>query len=266
MKWFPFGKNKQVEASKTLRAGIIDVTDATFDVQVIKRSYKEPVLVDFWAAWCSPCRQLGPRLERMAEMPDTIWVLAKLDTEHNQHTAAKYQIRSIPAVKMFRNGRVVSEFVGAIPDVAIRQFVNDALSAPAPVQGFRGSEDAAKRLQQAVHHLKKGNGFPALALLQDFPASPEAAQAQVLRPLAEFMCDVEDGDGLTGNDAVDDLYQKAVRALAQRQPDQALNHLLAALSMGDNGGQPFLRTVIEGVLALLGEGHPLTRETRAKLS
>ena len=81
MKWFSFGKKKKKSASQV---SVLEVTDQSFQVQVINRSYKMPVLVDFWAAWCGPCRMLGPVLENLAEEPDSPFVLAKLDTEHNQ--------------------------------------------------------------------------------------------------------------------------------------------------------------------------------------
>lgn len=262
MKWFPFGKKKETKAAAHL--AVLEVTDDTFAVQVLKRSYKQPVLVDFWAAWCAPCRQLGPVLERLAEKAEGDWVLAKLDTEQDRRMAAKYQIRSIPAVKMFRNGRVVHEFTGALPETRVRRFVDQALAAPAPMQLFKGSEEPARRLGQIQYQLKKGNGFEAYALLKDFPDDPAAAAAERLRPLAEFLCDIEDGDGLTGVAALDKAYQAAAKALRQRDPARALAHLQTALAAGEAMDANYTTAVIEGLLALLGADHKLARQYRAE--
>ncbi len=262
MRLFSFGKKKSKKKKKKSkkRHAIIDVTDANFQIQVIKRSYKQPVLVDFWASWCLPCRQLGPVLERMAEEPDGAWILAKLNTEHNPYTANKYNIRSIPAVKMFRNGRVINQFTGVIPEPQIRQFIQAGITADAPLQGVKISQDPAKRLQQIRHHLKKGNGFHAYALLKDFPDSPEAAEAARLSPLANFMCDIEDGDGLTGIDTLDEQYQKANKALQRSKPAAALEHLSRALDAGEDIDAVYTNEVIESLLALLGENHKITRQ------
>ena len=111
---------------------VIDVTDADFKRQVIQRSHKTPVLVDFWAAWCGPCQVLGPVLEDLAENPDSEFILAKLDTEHNRRTAQQYQIQSIPAVKMFRNGQVVDDFIGARPGGLVKRFVSKSVEQPPP--------------------------------------------------------------------------------------------------------------------------------------
>jgi len=106
-----------------------DVTD--FQKEVIDASFETPVLIDFWAAWCFPCRMLGPTLEKLAAENEGTWKLAKVNTDQNQQTAAQFGIRGIPAVKLMIDGKVVNEFVGALPEPAIRQWLAEAIPVTA---------------------------------------------------------------------------------------------------------------------------------------
>ena len=105
----------------------INVTDANFESEVIEKSKTIPVLVDFWASWCGPCMMLGPTLEKIAKEYEGKLIVAKAATDENQDAASKFGVMSIPAVKLFKNGEVVDEFVGAQPESTIKQWLNQKL-------------------------------------------------------------------------------------------------------------------------------------------
>ena len=136
----------------------IEVTDQTFQSDVVDKSFEAPVVVDFWAAWCGPCRALTPVLEKLADEADGSWILAKVDVDANQHVAGSMGIQGIPAVKAFKDGNIVAEFTGALPEPHVRNWLAQLGPSPADLLVEEGSaaeargdlETAAQRYREAV--------------------------------------------------------------------------------------------------------------------
>ena len=155
----------------------MDVTEDTFENDVVERSAEVPVVVDFWADWCAPCKLLGPVLEREAEARDGTLVLAKVDVDANQRVASEYGIRSIPAVKAFRNGHVVDEFVGVRSPQAVAAFL-DGLLAPSEAAGL--VQEETPEIRAAV---EAGDYERAFELLLDEVADADPDRRERIRRL-----------------------------------------------------------------------------------
>ncbi len=142
----------------------MDVTTESFERDVLERSHELPVVVDFWAAWCGPCRMLGPVLEREAESRAGEFELVKVDVDANQELALRYQIQGIPAVKAFRDGQVAREFVGALPPAAVAQFL-DELTGPTAAERLVAELKESGELPKVVEALEQDEHERALELL-----------------------------------------------------------------------------------------------------
>ncbi|HYX44906.1 MAG TPA: tetratricopeptide repeat protein [Acidimicrobiales bacterium] len=173
---------------------MIDVTDATFERDVLQRSMQVPVVVDLWAEWCGPCKTLGPVLERVVAETKGAVELAKVDIDTNPRVAASFQVQSIPAVFALRDQQVVDSFIGAVPEATVREFV--ARLAPAPSEAdrlaARGDEaslrqaldlepaHAAGVVALAEILVERGETAEALELLSRVPETGEARRVAAL--------------------------------------------------------------------------------------
>jgi putative thioredoxin len=241
---------------------VFDVTDEDFETAVVERSYAMPVVVDFWAEWCGPCRQLGPVLERGAEAREGQLALAKLDVDRSPRTAQAFEIQGIPAVKAFRDGSVVAEFVGAQPPSEVERFLDELVPSAADALVEAGDEASLRRavelepnradalvpLARMLH--ERDEDDEALDLLQRVPGD-FAAGGLASRIGLERAGTPELGEAFAALDAGDD--------------ERALDLLIDALQVAD-GARDDIRRVVVGLLDQLGVEHPLARDGRRRLA
>jgi putative thioredoxin len=249
----------------------MDVTESNFQSAVIDRSHTVPVVVDFWAEWCGPCRQLGPVIERAVQARAGKIELAKVDVDSNQMVARTYRIQSIPAVKAFKDGKVAAEFVGALPPAQVERFLDSLVPSEVDALVAQGDEaslrqaveleparaDAAIPLARILHG--RGEDEQALQLLASVPGSFAADGLSARIKLEQAAAEANGG-----SQAAPDL-SNAFAALDQGDAERALDLLLEAIANAD-GARDDIRRVVIGILDELGVEHPLAREARRRLA
>ena len=264
---------------------IINVTEADFEYQVVAYSQQVPVVVDFWAEWCSPCKMLGPLLERLAEEGDGSFRLAKVDVDANPNLSSRFNIRSIPTVKGFYNGQPVAEFVGMVSEAQVREFlkklvpdestleIDKGLSllglgeARQAEETFRrllenGSESPMVSLGLAKSLLLQGRGAEALQHINTIPVGSAFGSAETLRPLATALA--KDSD--PSDDLLVAAYQRALTLVKRGNLPAALDGLIDILRENKRfrGGEA--QKVILAIFELLGTQNQLTIQYRRELS
>jgi putative thioredoxin len=257
-----------------------------FEQDVISKSHKIPVLVDFWAEWCGPCRVLGPILEKLARQSANRWLLKKVNVEEMQDVAAEYKIRGIPAVKLFRNGHPVAEFTGALPELQLQEWLKDNIPS-----------EMDEKAEQALLFLDTGNLKKARsifeAILKEEPnhsisafflgkillfENPEAAESLFsisekdpyfldesgyFRKLSSLIKS-KDRQELFAEHAVKPVFMEALRALAKQDIEQALARFIEVVMKDKSYENESAREACIGIFNYLGAEHELTKKYRRR--
>ena len=269
-----------------IMGNIYDVTDENFEEIVVEKSYQKPVVIDFWAPWCGPCRILKPLLEKLAN--EYGFILAKINTDENPHIAQEFGVSGIPDVRIFINGKEVERFVGALPETKLREVLSKYIKS-----------DADKYLEEAKMEFMAGNLAKAEKiyekLLEEYPENKkitlEAAQffikegrldranqllegikeyhkeyfpkAQALKELITFKQWCEE---LKPENELDKLLKEGACLALNENYQEALEKFLKVVQLNKNYKNESGRKAMVAIFNLLGESNQLTKEYRRKLA
>ncbi len=260
------------QAGASSGAHVLDVTEATFEAEVLQRSMQVPIVIDFWASWCGPCKQLSPILERLAGADAGAWVLAKIDVDANQALATQLQIQSIPTVLLALGGRLVQGFTGALPEAQVRSFLDQVVAAaqqaglsgppagnpeppPAPVEPeLVAAEDALGREDYAAATAAYD------ALLARRPGDPEAVLGKAWAALLERTSTLDAAAVLAAAQAApDDVGAQTAAAdveVLSEQIGEAIERLVAYVRRSTGAEREQARSHLLELFAVLDPEDP----------
>jgi len=253
-----------------------------FQKDVIEKSYDKPVLVDFWAEWCAPCRMIGPILEKLASENKDNWEFVKVDTDKNQQIATMYGVRGIPNVKLFRNGEVINEFTGALPEPAIKEWLQKSIPSKfadqiehAKVLLQNGNVSDAKIILEDIHSGDIGNSEVKvlLAKILLFENQKEALRltqnvdgdlnnielAEAIGTLADLLNRDSNSFPESG---VKEKYLSAVEAFKRKDFDSALEKFIDIIRTDRSYDEDGARKACIAIFKFLGEDNEVTLKHR----
>jgi putative thioredoxin len=253
-----------------------------FQKDVVEKSFDKPVLVDFWAEWCAPCRLIGPVLERLAEENKDNWELAKVDTDKNQEIATRYGVRGIPNVKLFRNGEVINEFTGALPEPAIKDWLKKSIPSKfsdqiehAKVFLEKGDLAAARVMLEEIHKGDVNNSvvkilLAKILLFEDIKEAIRLTQnvdgnlanielAEAINNLAELLNRDEKSFPIGESK---EKYLHAIDDIKKQNFDSALTKLIEIIRTDRSYDDDGARKACIAIFKFLGEENEITLKHR----
>ncbi|ASU77837.1 co-chaperone YbbN [Actinopolyspora erythraea] len=264
-------------------AAIVEVTEANFQAEVVDRSMQVPVVVDLWATWCQPCKQLSPVLEKLAREGGGSWVLATIDVDSNQRIAQLFGVQSIPTVIAIAGGQPVEAFQGAQPEEQIRQWINSILDSQRDqLPGIRAAEQGAgaaegeqedPRFTAAEQALERGEYAAAEQAYQRIlDAEPDNEQAKAALAQVRFTARAENADpgaierAESAPDDVDTQLAAADAELAQQRVEEAFNRLIGTVRRTSGEDRDRVREELLEMFGLFPEGDQRVAKARRALA
>ena len=262
---------------------VVDANEADFEQIVVENSKNQPVVVDFWAPWCGPCRTLGPTLERLAHEGNGSWLLVKVNVDNNQRLSQSFGVQGIPAVKAFKDGKIIDQFTGALPESQIKAWLKKFVADPSanvigqlhelatqnPQAGRQAyaaylsehPQNHAARLAYGLL-LMRLNDSESTTEFAKIPAGTELYEsAQAWLTLARAV-----QEAIIVATGIDEQYNTAVRAFAQAEYATAIEGLLDIIRINRSWRDDAARKTLLALLTALGNSHPLVSQARRDLA